>query len=96
MIEVATVVAAIEGLVGGYASGTVSLPDLSSELKVQIALLDGLLPPAMVDQVRAARNQIEMINASMLGAQRVLMTEQDRRTIEEGLDQLEQALSTLQ
>ena len=96
MIEVATVVAAIEGLVGGYTSGTVSLPDLSSELKVQIALLDGLLPPAMVDQVRAARNQIEMINASMLGAQRVRMTEQDRRTIEEGLDQLEQALSTLQ
>ena len=50
----------------------------------------------MVDQVRAARNQIEMINASMLGAQCVVMTEQDRRTIEEGLDELERALSTLQ
>jgi hypothetical protein len=70
-----------------------ALDDLSFSLKANLALLDQAgADTAWIEELRALRNQVEVVNAFFIESRRLDLTDEERREIGEILDEMRQAL----
>ncbi len=81
----------VEGMraaVGSYYAGRLPLDRLVWELKSRISALHAVADQEWVEELRSAWWQLESVNASWIESGRDELTEDERREVEEGLDEL--------
>jgi hypothetical protein len=81
----------VEGMleaVASYRDGRLSLDRLVWELKSRIAALAGVADQEWVEELRSAWWQLESVNAFWIESGRAELTEDERRDVDEGLDEL--------
>lgn len=81
------------GDVDAFRSGTIEIDDLSFTLKARLALIEQAgADHAWVEELRSFRNEIEVVNAVLIGAGRTRPDEGEQRQLREVLDELREAL----
>jgi hypothetical protein len=83
--------ALVEGMreaAGSYRAGRLQLDRLVWELKSRIAALQDVADQEWVEELRSAWWQLEAVNAFLIESGRVELTEDERREVDEGLDEL--------
>lgn len=71
-----------------YRDGRLPLDRLVWELKSRIAALQGVADHEWVEDLRSAWWQLESVNAFWIESGRAELTEDERREVDEGLDEL--------
>lgn len=70
-----------------YRNGRLPLDRLVWELKSRIAALQGVADQEWVEELRSAWWQLESVNAFWIESGRAELTEEERREVDEGLDE---------
>lgn len=83
--------ALVEGMreaTDSYRAGRLPLDRLVWELKSRIAALQSVADQEWVEELRSAWWQLESVNAFWIESGRAELTEDERREVDEGLDEL--------
>lgn len=83
--------ALVEGMreaAGSYRDRRLPLDRLVWELKSRIAALQGVADPEWVEELRSAWWQLESVNAFWIESGRAELTGDERREVDEGLEEL--------
>lgn len=83
--------ALVEGMrkaADSYRDGRLALDRLVWELKSRISALQGVADQEWVEELRSAWWQLESVNAFWIESGRPELTEDERREVDEGLDEL--------
>lgn len=83
--------ALVEGMreaAASYRGGGLPLDRLVWELKSRIAALQGVADQEWVEELRSAWWQLESVNAFWIESGRAELTEDERREVDDGLDEL--------
>ena len=75
-------------MVSSYRAGRLPLNRLVWELKSRISALQGVADTEWVEELRSAWLQLEYVNAFWIESGRTEMTEDEKREVDEGLDEL--------
>ena len=86
-------VSGMRDLIAAFEAGRLPVDRLSWELKSRIAALDDLADREWVDELRAIRNQIEVVNAFHIESGRSALTADERRDLEAAIGEMKVALT---
>jgi hypothetical protein len=86
-------VSGMRDVIASFEEGRLPLDRLSWELKSRIAALDEFVDREWVDELRAIRNQVEVVNAFFIESGRSDMTEEERSDVEAAIEEMKAALT---
>jgi|SRR5919109_4914834 hypothetical protein len=86
--HVRSLVEGMREMVSSYRAGRLPLNRLVWELKSRISALQGVADTEWVEELRSAWLQLEYVNAFWIESGRTEMTEDEKREVDEGLDEL--------
>jgi hypothetical protein len=71
-----------------FREGRLTIQGLSEDLRISIAALGQFADENWVEELRTLRNQIEYINALFVDSGRADLTDEERREVDQTLDEL--------
>ena len=80
--------------ISAFEADRLSIDRLVWELKSRIAALQEVADPEWVEELRAMRNQLEVVNAFFIESGRKTLTSEERREVNDILGELKSALVT--
>jgi hypothetical protein len=85
-------IAHVRASIDAFDGSRLSIGRLSTDLRSQLAALESVADSRWVEELRAMRNQIEVVNAFLIESGRSSLNEDERREVEDILGVLRAAL----